>query len=575
MTGSILPVMKIFVVLLLAAVARAGSTYFIDCATGDDAAAGSSRESAWRSVQAISAHEFRVGDKILLKRGTQCTGTLWPKGSGTAGAPIVLDAYGEGALPKIQAEPTAEAAFRLFNQEYWTVQHLEFIGGQPHGVYISGTKGVLHGIHLRGLIVHGVTGEPKNKEGGLVVIAPGSAEQRFDDVLVDGVTAYGTSQWAGILVGGVAHGFLPEQARSTGVAIRNAIVHDVGGDGIVLFQVNRGTIEGSVAWYTGMQRTETIGTPNAIWTWMCRACAVRCSEAFLTDSPGVDGGAFDIDYGDDDNVVEDSYGHDTQGYCVAIFGAGRVTTNSVVRRNVCAANGRSPRLAALQGGVFLSTWNSGRLQGVEFSENRIYWNPPIATAAIVNIAELNGSGTFANNTIESSVPRVVRSNASLQFDHNAIRKLTAPPADPAPRMPVPRLTLRDAGGRAAAIDARPGAWRLYGFVPRSGDDVAILASAYRQFYAAGLDALLIAPAGDAEQARNLCWDWNLGDMAVLFDDGSARSALQVSVIPAAVLVNAAGQIVWRHDGPTSPGDLGLALRRHLGNPDYAQLISEP
>ena len=88
---------------------------------------------------------------------------LAPKGSGSAGAPILLDAWGEGALPKIRADAGAEAALRLFNQEYWTIQHLEFIGGNPHGIFVSGNKGVLHGIHIRNVIVHGVTGEPKNR----------------------------------------------------------------------------------------------------------------------------------------------------------------------------------------------------------------------------------------------------------------------------------------------------------------------------------------------------------------------------------------------------------------------------
>lgn len=541
-------VVKLLAGLLLAAMARAGSVYYVDCAAGDDAAAGLSPGSAWRSVQAASAHQFHAGDQILLKRGGACRGTLWPKGSGAGGSPVVVDAYGEGAIPRIQAEPGAIAAFRLFDQEYWTVQHLEFVGGQPNGVFISGTRGVLHGIHLGNLVVHGVTGEPKNKEGGLVAITPGSATQRFDDVLVDGVTAYGTTQWAGILVGGVEHGFLPDEARSTNVTIRNSIVHDVAGDGIILFQVNRGVIESSVSWYTGMQPTQSIGTPNAIWTWMCGGCVVRRCEAFLSDSPGVDGGAFDIDYGDDDNIVEDSYGHDTQGYCVAVFGAGRVTNNSVVRRNVCTGNGRSPRLAALQGAVFLSTWNGGSLKGVDFSENRFFWHPAIAAAAIVNIARITGSGTFSNNTIETSAPQAVRSDQSLTFEHNSIRKV------PAERT-------------SAGLSDPAGRWRLFGFVPQSGEDLAILTSAYRQFHAAGLDLTVIAPA-------NVPLDWNLADVTVRLDDGSARATFHVTETPAAVLVNAAGQIVWRHDGPTAPGDLGIALRQHFGEPNYAQLISE-
>jgi hypothetical protein len=32
-----------------------------------------------------------------------------------------------------------------------------------------------------------------------------------------------------------------------------------------------------------------------------------------------DGGAFDIDYGNTGNSVIDNYGHDTQGYCVALI----------------------------------------------------------------------------------------------------------------------------------------------------------------------------------------------------------------------------------------------------------------
>jgi len=547
--------MRLFGAVLFASAAWGGSVYYVDCAAGNDAAAGLSRATAWRSVRAISGREFRAGDAILLRRGTQCTGTLQPQGSGTAKAPIVLDAWGDGPLPKIHAEPGAEAALRLFNQEYWTVQHLEFIGGQPHGIFVSGRQGVLHGIHIRNAIVHGVTGQPKDKEGGLVVIAPGSAAQRFDDVLVDGVTAYGTPQWAGILVGGVAHGVLPDEARSTNVTIRNSIVHDVAGDGIVLFQVNRGTIENSVAWYTGMQQTQSIGTPNGIWTWMCKQCAVRRSEVFLTDSPGVDGGAFDIDYGDDDNVVEESYGHDTEGYCVAVFGAGRTTTNSVVRRNVCADNGRSPRLAAHQGAVFLSTWNGGRLQSVEFSQNRIFWNPPIAAPAVVNTAEFEGDAP--------------------KFDRGSVQKQPGPPTETLPRVQMPVLRVRDTGGGRVSLATSPGSWRLYGFISRSGEEVALLASAYRQFHAAGLDVVLIAPIGGAEQDCNLRWDWNLGDIALLFDNGAASRALRVSSMPGLMLVNTAGQIVWRHHGLIPPGDLGLALRAYLGNPDYSQLISEP
>ncbi len=422
--------------------AEAGQTWYVDCSKGNDAADGLTPATAWKSVDAVSTRTFHAGDSIEFRRGTVCMGMLAPKGSGSAAAPISLDAWGTGPLPQIHAQSGQKAAFKLFDQEYWNIQHLEFSGGQPYGVFISGTKGVLHGIHIRDIVVHDVTGQPKNKETGLVVIADGTEQQHFDDVLIDGVTAYRTSEWAGILVAGVGHGFPPESSRNTNVVIRNSIVHDVAGDGIVLFNANNSVIENSIAWLTGMQETQTIGTPDAIWTWMCRNCAVRHNEAFLIDSPGVDGGAFDIDYGNDDNIVEENYGHDTQGYCVSVFGAGWVTSNSIVRNNVCAANGLSPRLALRQGAVYLSTWNAGKIKGVQISGNRIFWRPPVATAAIVNDADFIGKGTFENNTIYSCSPLLFRSNASLVIQQNSSKALPARAFAPSSALVLARLRHR-------------------------------------------------------------------------------------------------------------------------------------
>src|SRR5262249_13796226 len=151
-------------------------------------------------VAKVSATTFQPGDSILLRRGTRCPGQLFPKGSGEPGRPILLGAYGDGPLPVIERSGTG-AAIKLFNQSHWVVETLETTGGSPFGVYVSGSRGEMSGIVLRNLVVHDVTGEPKSKTSGLVVVfATDSAH--MSDVVIDGVTAFNTTQWAGIIVNG-------------------------------------------------------------------------------------------------------------------------------------------------------------------------------------------------------------------------------------------------------------------------------------------------------------------------------------------------------------------------------------
>lgn len=325
-----------------------------------------------------------------------------------------MTSYGAGARARIIAPSSARQALLLDNQEYWQIDSLDISGGNTYGVFVTGDKGPMHHIYLKNLYVHDVYGGAmKNKDNGLVVIGPGSHDAIFDNILLDGVTAAHTNQWVGILIGGGNFGM--DMPLNQHVVVRNSAVHDVYGDGIVLFRDSDGLIENSTAWETGMQPTQTIGTPNAIWTWTCTNCTVRGNEAFLTDSPGVDGGAYDIDWNNTGNVVEGNYAHDTQGYCFAVFAAGYVTHDSTVRNNLCIDNALSPRLAALQGAVYLHTWNGGVIRGLSVEHNTIIWNPPVASAAAVVDDAATGEEpvSFSGNRIVSSAARFFRTDAQF------------------------------------------------------------------------------------------------------------------------------------------------------------------
>ena len=74
------------------AVVSCASTYYVDCKGGTDSADGLSPSTPWKSVGAVSERSFSPGDSIRFRRGSVCSGMLWPKGSGSKTAPIHIDA---------------------------------------------------------------------------------------------------------------------------------------------------------------------------------------------------------------------------------------------------------------------------------------------------------------------------------------------------------------------------------------------------------------------------------------------------------------------------------------------------
>jgi hypothetical protein len=609
--------------------ASTAQTYYVDCAAGSDSSTGISESAPWRSLAKLSQTTFSPGDRILLKRGSRCSGMLAPRGSGQPGNPIRVGAYGAGALPVIEAGKS-EAAVKLFDQQYWEVENLETTGGDPYGVFVSGTKGVLKHFVLRNLLVRDVTGTPKTKNSGLVVVR-GTPELVLEDVTIDGVTARSTTQWSGIVVSGGSR-----ESRVKNVVVRNSVAHHIWGDGIVLWSVDQGLVEKSATWATGLQPTQTIGTPNGIWTWTCRDCVVQWTEGFFVDSPGVDGGVYDIDWGNDNNIIQYNYGHDAMGYCLSVFGAGnQVTTNSIVRYNVCVNNGRSPKLARRQGDMYISTWEGGKIDGLLIHNNTFYWNPPIDVPVVqIDQADFTGSmpNVFRDNLIYSHVPSMVHANKSLQFENNvywttgksplqwtwggrtytgidgwraatgsAANEQAVYPAVDAllrPRTNSPLLdTARDIAERGA-VDAfgtrlpQGGRADIGAIESRAGQKVPVLDANRKGKWT----LTVMAHAGSLAEARsnlvfvqaalaqygerlleaNLAVDLPSAEFANLAHDWhlgdvkltkAVRSpGMAASGLPLMTLTSPKGEVAAQWQGFVAPAELGLTIRHHLGAP---------
>jgi hypothetical protein len=398
--------------------------YYLDCSASQN---GKGTESSpWNSSLAVNRFTFHPGDHLFVKRGTVCNGALTPRGSGTSNAAIVIDAYGTGAPPLIDGG-SGEEALKLFNQQYWEVNNLEIKGGGLYGIYISGDtpNSRLNHIYLRNLDVHGATyASSKRADSGEVFISPDGAAQILNDVLIDNVTAHDSHVSEGIFVsaGGawIEKSGVP-QPLGNNVTVQNSSAHDIDGDGILIAEVTHGLLQRNVVYRSGLCKKCTGSTPVGLWEWYCHTCTVQYNESYANESWEGDGGDFDIDYFDDDNVVQYNYGHDSAGYCVAFFGAGgRASHNNVFRFNICSNNGRRSDLSK-QGEVFVHTWDAGSLDGVEIYNNTFYWNPP-TNAAAFNTSDAMFSGSaprfFKNNIIYASVPDLIVTTSAFKLDNN-------------------------------------------------------------------------------------------------------------------------------------------------------------
>jgi hypothetical protein len=563
--------------------------YFIDCSAAG--AGDGSREHPWNTLTAAEAHPFEPDDRIALARGTSCPGSFAPQGSGMEQHIIRLTAYGHGPRPQIVAPASARQILLLSNQEYWQIDSLDLAGAGTYGIFVTGDKGPLRHIYLKNLSVHDVYGGAmKNKDNGLVVVGPSGPATIFNDVLIDGVDAAHTTQWSGILIGGGDFPWPPNAPLNRNAVIRNSTAHDVYGDGIILFRDADSAIRSSAAWETGMQPTESVGTPNAIWTWTCTDCTVEDNEAYVTDSPGVDGGAYDIDWDNSRNTVERNYAHDTQGYCVAIFAASYVTSESVVRDNLCIDNGLSPRLAALQGAVYLHSWNGGVIRGLQFEHNTIEWNPrvPDAPAIVSDVAFDGPPAIFAENHIVSTSPLAYRIDSPWASSKNIYSFPGEPVFDAGSSHNVSLATLQSQGFETESSLQKPkppataaAPLHLEATIDLVLDEDGLLAAEPRaqlvalrsvagQYGPGRLTVTIYVQGADASEARSNA----IRDLDAVYPGAlhfEAHPTTDVSARDTIRLLSARGDLIEEWHGFQNAATLGGAVRGKLGPPEYSHM----
>ncbi|WP_406162701.1 hypothetical protein OG298_39450 [Streptomyces sp. NBC_01005] len=175
---------------------NSGQVQYVDCGAASGKENGS-RSRPWRTLDQVNRLNLKPGSSILLRRGSRCTGTLAPQGTGQPGKPMMIGAYGRGAKPVIDGGGNPETLL-LKNTQWVEAKDLEITNSGNPGRNKRGVRVQLQdfgtGTHYRltGLDVHDILGDDtKGTEGsaGILFSVTGSAvPTKFDDVVVSGNT---------------------------------------------------------------------------------------------------------------------------------------------------------------------------------------------------------------------------------------------------------------------------------------------------------------------------------------------------------------------------------------------------
>jgi len=313
-----------FIVSVSAQQALPVATYYVNSSSGSDTNPGLQATAPWKSLSKVNSTTFHPGDRILFKSGGVWTGQLWPKGSGTAEHPITIDKYGGDVLPAIDGAGLTENAVFLKNQEYWEIRNLGITNtGETRtlrrGVYVlAENSGDLHHIYLQNLTVHDVNGDFKEKvNGGIHYGSIGDQKpSRFIDLRIEGNHIYHVDR-SGIF-GWSTHWVRSKWYPSLGVVIRNNVVDDTGGDGIVNVATDGAIVEHNIVSHAS-QRSQDYNV--AIWPWSADNTIIQYNEAYGTKGQH-DSTGFDSDWNSRNTIIQYNYSHDNEGGFLLICNEG-------------------------------------------------------------------------------------------------------------------------------------------------------------------------------------------------------------------------------------------------------------
>jgi len=335
--------MRVFFLMVAAALASQAATYYVDSAFGEDASRGNRPNAPWQTLKKVNSTEFRPGDRILFRCDSVWRGQLAPKSSGAEGKPIVISLYGRGERPRIDGDGSVEDAVRLYNVQYIELRNLEVTNhanGESvrRGVHIFlDNFGTAKHIVVAGMYIHDVNGTNAKKDnGGIIFRTNGDrTPSRFDGLTIERNIIWKVDRSA--IAAQSYHWSRAHWFPSLNVVIRDNLVDDIGGDGIVPWATDGALVEHNIA----RNCNRRAGSYNAgIWPWSTDNSLFQLNEASSTRTT-LDGQGFDSDFNSRHTLFQYNYSHDNEGGFMLICTPGKRNAEqnlgnigTVVRHNI-------------------------------------------------------------------------------------------------------------------------------------------------------------------------------------------------------------------------------------------------
>ncbi|MCP2341135.1 right-handed parallel beta-helix repeat-containing protein [Actinomadura rupiterrae] len=432
------------VAVLAAPAHAAGTSYHVDCsATGTGDGSSSAPFTSLASANAVS---LKPGDSMLFRRGVTCQGQFAPTGSGSASAPVVIGAYGDGtARPKIDANGATNAVL-LDAFPYVTLQDLELTAPGDNtavrrGLYVyASDAGTVPGITVQRLYVHDVrgkmpsttgagagTGKYANATGGVVIEAQGTTTPTaftglsvLDNTIasVDRQGIYTWTNWCR----------RPELASfwntlcsaawfpGNGFTVRGNTLSDIGGDGIVVKGYDGALVEHNTL--TGFNKRS--GSPNAgMWTANSRNVTFQFNDASGGTTTS-DGMGYDVDHSTDGIVFQYNLSHGNQGGFFLLCPYDKPTKNFTIRYNV-SINDSARGFQVCD----------GALTGGKIYNNTIYIGNGVNQTVVTESTAATLDVAFTNNIVRKDLSGTAGwklDDTNWKLDHNVLAGVSANPA---------------------------------------------------------------------------------------------------------------------------------------------------